>query len=144
MKRWQQVLFHALRLGSAALWMVAALGKLKDPVKFMGGVEQYGLLKNWMVPFVAVSLPGVELALALALLAGVWVKPASHLANALLLLFIAGMGSAMARGLELDCSCFDLLGFAPSVVGWGTVLRDVGLAIPTLVLAFWTAPKAGG
>ncbi len=134
--------WHAARLGSAGLWLVAAAGKLKDPVKFMGGVEQYGLLPAWGVPATALAMPGLELALGLALLLNRGVKAAALLANGLMLVFIAAMGSAMWRGLELDCSCFDLLNFGPSIVGWNTIGRDVVMMLPTLWLAFWDPPKA--
>ena len=132
--------WHAARLGSAGLWLVAALGKLKDPVKFMGGVEQYALLPSWGVPATALAMPGIELALGLALLANRGVKAAALLANGLMLVFIAAMGSAMWRGMELDCSCFDLLNFGPSIVGWNTIGRDVVMMLPTLWLAFWDPP----
>lgn len=134
-------LWHAARLSSAGLWLVAAAGKLKDPVKFMGGVEQYGLVPAWAVPALGVTLPGMELALGLCLLTGWRVKPAALLANALMLVFIVAMLSAMARGLELDCSCFDLLNFGPSIVGWKTVGRDLTMMLPTLWLAFWERPR---
>jgi uncharacterized membrane protein YphA (DoxX/SURF4 family) len=135
------LLWHAARLASAGLWIVASLGKLKDPVKFMGGVEQYGLVPDLVVPLVGVTMPGMELLLGLCLLAAWKVRPASLLANGLMLVFIAAMGSAMARGLELDCSCFDLLHFGPSIVGWKTIGRDVLMMAPTVWLAFWERPR---
>lgn len=137
-----RIAWHVARLASAGLWLVAALGKLKDPIKFMGGVEQYGLLPAWGVPTAALLMPGIELTLGLCLLAKRNVKPAALLANGMMMIFILAMGSAMARGLELDCSCFDLLHFGPSVVGWNTILRDVVMMLPTLWLAFWDAPTA--
>lgn len=133
--------WQAARLGSAGLWLVAALGKLKDPVKFMGGIEQYALLPSWGVALSAVTMPGIELALGLALLLGRNVKSAALLANGLMLLFMLAMGSAMARGMELDCSCFDLLNFGPSIVGWNTIARDAVMMLPTLWLAFWDPPR---
>ena len=135
-------LWHAARLASAFLWLVAALGKLKDPVKFMGGVSQYGLLPDAGVPLTAVFMPGVELLLGLSLLLGRRVRASALLANGLMGVFIVAMGSAMARGLELDCSCFDLLNFGPSIVGWKTIFRDLIMMAPTVWLAFWERPKA--
>lgn len=134
-------LWHAARLGSAGLWLVAAVGKLKDPIKFMGGVEQYGIVPGWAVPAMGVAMPGMELALGLCLLASWKVKPAALLSNGLMLVFIVAMLSAMARGLELDCSCFDLLHFGPSIVGWKTVGRDLVMMAPTVWLAFWDRPR---
>lgn len=137
------LLWHAARLFAAAVWLLAAAGKLREPVKFLGNVDQYALLPPWAVAVTALTLPGVELALGLALLLGFWVRPAAWLANGLMLAFMAGMASVMARGMELDCSCFDILGLSPEV-GWGTLLRDLILMLPTLWLALGTAPARAG
>jgi putative oxidoreductase len=107
----------------------------------MGSIDAYALLPAWAVVSAALTMPGIELALGLALLVGVQVRPAALLANLLMLAFIAAIGSAMRRGLELDCGCFDLLPIGPSEVGWGTIGRDALMMLPTLWLAFWEAPK---
>jgi uncharacterized membrane protein YphA (DoxX/SURF4 family) len=137
----EKALWHAARIASAGLWLVAAMGKLKDPVKFMGGIAEYGIVPGFAVPLAAVTMPGIELLLGLALLAGRQVRAAAMLANLLMLVFMAAMASAMARGLELDCSCFDLLNFGPSIVGWKTIGRDVVMMAPTVWLALWEKPK---
>jgi uncharacterized membrane protein YphA (DoxX/SURF4 family) len=135
------VLWHVARLLAAAVWLLAAAGKLLDPVKFMGSIDAYALLPPWAVIGAALTMPGIELALGLALLSNVKVRSAALLANLLMLAFIAAIGSAMWRGLELDCGCFDLLPIGPSQVGWGTIGRDVLMMIPTIWLAFWEQPK---
>jgi putative oxidoreductase len=125
-----------LRLALGGLFLVAAAGKILDPVKFLGGISQYGLVSGWLLPFSAAAMPGVEVVSGLGLIFGWKVRANALLISGLLVLFMAAMGSAMARGLELDCSCFDLLGTGAATVGWGTQLRDLALLIPALWLAF--------
>lgn len=137
------MLWHLTRLAAAGLWLLAAAGKLLDPVRFMGSIGAYALLPNWAVTLSALTLPGVEAVLGLALLANFKVKPAALLADLLMAAFIAAIGSAMWRGLELDCGCFDLLGKGSSEVGWGTIGRDALMLVPTLWLALWEPPKRG-
>lgn len=126
----------AARLVLCAIFLVAAAGKLMDPVKFLGGISEYGILKGWALALAAAGMPGVEIVAAVGLLIPSMVRPSALLLGGMLLMFMAAMGSAMARGLELDCSCFDLLGAGKAMVGWGTQFRDLAILIPALWLTF--------
>lgn len=136
MTRSLKVLDLMLRLALGGLFLVAAAGKILDPVKFLGGISQYGLVSGWMLPFSAAAMPGVEILAGLGLVLNWKARANAILISGLLVVFMAAMGSAMARGLELDCSCFDLLGAGSATVGWGTQLRDLALLIPALWLSF--------
>ena len=81
-------------------------------------------------------MPGVEIAAGLGLILGFYVRANALLISLMLLLFMGAMASAMLRGLELDCSCFDLLGAGSATVGWGTQFRDLALLVPALWLSF--------
>jgi|GEM_PF-2263055 putative oxidoreductase len=107
-------LWQAFRLGVGFLFVLAAAGKLRDPVKFMGGMDQYGLVHGSILPLGAAAIPGIELVAGLCLLLGWRSRAAAGVISGLLLLFIAAMGAAMHKHLELDCSCFDLMGSDPS------------------------------
>ena len=136
MNRALRVMDIALRLALGGVFLVAATGKILDPVKFLGGVSQYGLLRGWSLPLAAAAMPGIEILAGLGLVLGWKVRANALLIGLLLILFMSAMGSAMARGLELDCSCFDLLGAGHATVGWGTQVRDLALLIPALWLAW--------
>jgi hypothetical protein len=56
------------------------------------------------------------------------------LVSGMLLLFIGAMASALHRHLELDCSCFDLMGADPALLAHGPGVRD--LVLTALVLVF--------
>ncbi|MFF4649068.1 MauE/DoxX family redox-associated membrane protein [Streptomyces sp. NPDC001380] len=129
----------AARLALAAVWTWAGLAKVADPAEAAQAVRAYRLLPEALVKPVGYGLPFLELALALLLLAGLGVRAAAVLSAALLLVFIAGIGSVWARGLTIDCGCF---GGGGQVAASQTrylqeTLRDTGL----LLVAAWLVWK---
>ncbi len=80
-----------------------------------------------MVPFASV-LPYLEIALGLLLLVGLATRLTAVLSAVVLVAFIAGVISAAARGLSIDCGCF---GGGGDVAAGQTayvqeILRDLG------------------
>jgi uncharacterized membrane protein YphA (DoxX/SURF4 family) len=95
-----------LRLFVTAVFVVSGALKLQDPSRFLLDVQSFELLPYWAAYATALALPWLELLCAVAL----W-RPSLARAGAFLLGlatagFIAGLGLATARGLELDCGCF--------------------------------------
>jgi uncharacterized membrane protein YphA (DoxX/SURF4 family) len=80
-------------------------------------------------------LPWLEIGLGVALLAGVATRLVAAFSAALLLVFVAGVTQAWARGLSIDCGCFGGGGaVTPGETAYGReLLRDVGF----LLLAGW-------
>jgi uncharacterized membrane protein YphA (DoxX/SURF4 family) len=80
-------------------------------------------------------LPWLEIALGLLLLAGVATRVVAAVGAGLLLVFIAGVAQAWARGLSIDCGCFGGGGAVePGQTTYGReLLRDAGF----LLLAGW-------
>ena len=68
---------------------------------------------------------------ALALLTGWYLRGGALVVSAMLLVFIAAIAQAMARGIDIDCGCFGAA--AESEVGWGSIARNLGL----LLLCLW-------
>lgn len=94
------------RFGLAAVFLVSGLLKAVDPDQTYIAVRAYDVLPDVGVEVVAALLPWVELALGLLLLAGVGTRLVAVLSTALLLVFVAGVVQAWARGLSIDCGCF--------------------------------------
>jgi uncharacterized membrane protein YphA (DoxX/SURF4 family) len=129
----------AVRLLLGGVFVVAGFLKLPDPDAAVRAVRAYRLLPEVLVAPVAFGLPVLEVAVGLALLAGVFVRTAAIGAAVLLVVFLVGVGSAWARGLQIDCGCF---GDGGAVAAGETaypqeVLRDVGLLVAALALARW-------
>ncbi|MGY1602441.1 MauE/DoxX family redox-associated membrane protein [Geodermatophilus sp. SYSU D00815] len=129
----------AARLLLGGVLLVAGALKLPDPAAAVRAVRAYRLLPEPLVAPVAFGLPVVEVAVGLALLAGVFVRTAAIAAAVLLAVFTAAVASAWARGLRIDCGCF---GGGGEVAADGTaypaeVLRDGALLLVALALARW-------
>jgi uncharacterized membrane protein YphA (DoxX/SURF4 family) len=128
------------RLVLAGVLVVAGVLKVPDPAAAVRAVRAYRLLPESLVAPVAFGLPLVEIAVGLALLAGVFVRTAAIASALLLVVFLVGVGSAWARGLQIDCGCFG--GGGGQVAAADTaypaeVLRDGALLIVALALARW-------
>ncbi|WP_199506504.1 MauE/DoxX family redox-associated membrane protein [Geodermatophilus sp. TF02-6] len=129
----------AARLVLGGVFVVAGVLKVPDPAAAVRAVRAYQLLPESLAAPVAFGLPVVEIAVGLALLAGVFVRTAALAAAALLVVFLVRVGSAWARGLRIDCGCFGGGGeVAAADTAYPTeVLRDGALLLGALVLARW-------
>ena len=123
------------RLGLAAVWLVSGLLKAVDPDQTYVAVRAYDVLPDAGVEVVAALLPWVEFAFAALLLAGVGTRLVALLSAALLLVFVAGVIQAWARGLSIDCGCFGGGGAVdPGETAYvQELLRDAGF----LLMAGW-------
>src|SRR4051794_40680551 len=139
--RWATVgpwLATAARLVVGGVFVVAGALKVPDPAAAVRAVRAYQLLPEPLVAPVAFGLPVVEIAVGLALLAGVFTRTAAIAAAVFLAVFIAAVASAWARGLQIDCGCF---GDGGEVAAGQTaypqeIARDVGLLLLALALAW--------
>ena len=84
----------------------SGLAKAGDRLGTEVAVRAYSLLPDGLVEPVALVLPWLEIGLALLLVAGLATRPAAVLSALLMAVFIAGVASAAARGLSIDCGCF--------------------------------------
>jgi uncharacterized membrane protein YphA (DoxX/SURF4 family) len=133
----------AARLLLGVVLVVAGALKLPDPAAEVRAVRAYRLLSEGLAGPVAFGLPVLEIAVGLALLAGVFVRTAAIASAVLMVVFLAAVGSAWARGLQIDCGCFGGGGqvAAGRTAYPGEVARDVGLLLVALALARWPASR---
>jgi uncharacterized membrane protein YphA (DoxX/SURF4 family) len=127
----------AARLLLGVVFVVAGALKVPDPAAAVRAVRAYRLLPEALVGPVAFGLPVVEVAVGLALLAGVFVRGAAVASAVLLVVFLTAVAAAWARGLQIDCGCFGGGGqvAAGRTAYPGEVARDVGLLLVALALA---------
>ena len=97
-------LWMALRLAMAAVLLVSALGKLRDPVRFAGDIGRYRLLPAVaVVPAAWILIAAESVAVGFLVVgspAGFW------LASALFVVFGIAVRSALGRRLAIPCGCF--------------------------------------
>lgn len=130
----------AVRLGLAAVWLAAGLSKVTDLAASGRAVNAYRVMPFELAEVIGAALPFVELALALLLLLGLATRVAAAASALLLTVFIAGIASAWARGLSIDCGCFSSGGdlAAGQSPNYGPeIIRDVAfLALAAYLIAF--------
>jgi uncharacterized membrane protein YphA (DoxX/SURF4 family) len=127
----------AVRLIAAGIWLVAGAAKLGDLTAFKQEVGAYDVPPSSLVDVVAYGLPLLEVGLGVYLAIGLLVRPAALLSVALMLLFIGVQAQAWARGLTIECGCFGSL--SRETVGAGSIVRDIVLALPSVLLLLWPA-----
>ncbi|GAB1645293.1 MauE/DoxX family redox-associated membrane protein [Krasilnikovia sp. MM14-A1259] len=120
------------RFGLALVWLVAGATKVGDLAGSGRAVNAYRLMPYDAAKVVGAAQPFLEIALGLLLLIGLAVRLTAGISAVLLVVFIAGIVSAWARGLAIDCGCFsrggDLAaGIDPSYL-W-EILRDLGFLV---------------
>ncbi|MGH3520625.1 MAG: MauE/DoxX family redox-associated membrane protein [Haloechinothrix sp.] len=123
------------RLGLAAVWLVSGWLKLADPGQTYLAVRDYEVLPPGVVGVVATVVPLLELVLGLALLAGLRTRLVAACSAALLMVFIAGVAQAWARGLSIDCGCFGGGGQVPP--DQTRYPQDIAVDLAFLLLAGW-------
>jgi uncharacterized membrane protein YphA (DoxX/SURF4 family) len=126
-----------IRLGAAAVWLVAGIAKITNLTQFHAQVDQYRLLPHALEAPFAYALPFVEILVGAYLLVGLLTRAAAIVACALMVVFVIAQTQAWARGLSLDCGCFGTL--THEQVGIWTILRDLALGLPSLVMALYPA-----
>lgn len=121
----------SLAVGLGILFIYAALPKIRQPAEFAQAVKYYRILPLWAVNAVAIFLPWCELLSGVALFfrrlrcGGAW------MVGGMALVFAAAVISAMARGLDISCGCFDR---HSSKAGMKTLALDAGIIVCAAVI----------
>ncbi len=123
------------RLGLAAVFLISGAIKAADPDQTYVAVRAYEVLPPNLATVVADVLPWLEIAIGVLLLLGIGTRIVAGVATVVLLVFMAGVIQAWARGLSIDCGCFGGGGAVePDQTRYGEeLLRDTLF----LLLAVW-------
>lgn len=132
MSRTATVIYHLCRLALGGLFFYAGVIKAEDVVGFARNVANYQLLPYSWNYLVAATLPYVEVIAGGLLLFNARVRPAALLLGGLNVVFMLALASVMARGLDIDCGCFDPDGTHKTSAA-AAFVRDVGLLLLAVV-----------
>ncbi|CAM2860558.1 MauE/DoxX family redox-associated membrane protein [Prescottella defluvii] len=117
--------------------LLAGVPKIRDRDGLLRVVRGYRILPAPLERLVAATLPSVEIALGVALIAGFAPRVAASAASVLFVGFCVGLTVNLLRGRrELDCGCFAFgqEGESPRI-GWFHALRAGALAAVAVALA---------
>ncbi|MGW9564706.1 MauE/DoxX family redox-associated membrane protein [Prescottella equi] len=121
--------------------LLAGAPKVRDREGLLRVVRGYRILPASLERLVAATLPSVEIALGVALIAGFAPRIAAAVATVLFTGFCVGLTVNLLRGRrELDCGCFAFgnEGEAPRI-GWFHAVRAATLAVVAGALAATTS-----
>lgn len=132
----------AIRLAIGFLFIYASVQKLMHPEKFAVVIYNYRVLPYELVNLVAILVPWLEIAIGFTLICGIWLETAAFLLSALMLGFTVLIISAITRGLNIECGCFNLAE-SGSLVSWRRVIEDLVLMTCGIIILFRHLPGKG-
>jgi len=98
----------AIRIIVGGVFIYASLDKLMNQEEFSKAIYNYKFLPGAFINIFAIIIPYLELIAGLFLVSGIFVRGSSLIIIILLVLFIVALGQAYARGLDINCACFEL------------------------------------
>lgn len=110
-----------LALGGVFIW--ASIDKILHPLDFAWKISNYRVLAPVLVNILAVVLPWIEILCGMALVVGIFTDGAVVIICLLLIIFMAAMGQAVFRGIDIGCGCFKVTTEAAKV-GWERIGED--------------------
>ena len=123
-------LILVLRLVVGGLFLYSGAVKLRAPQDFADSVASFQLLPIFLINPFALGLPMLEAILGALLLLKVWVRAAAFSVLGMTLMFALALGSALMRGIQVDCGCFGAGGSST----WLSLGRDLLLVAAAGVL----------
>ena len=124
-------LYHICRLVLGGLFLYSGGVKANNVIVFARDIANYQLLPYALTYLVAATLPYVEMVAGLLLVVNRKVRPAALLLALLTFAFMLALATVVARGLDIDCGCFNPgQGHTSAVMA---LLRDVGILLLALL-----------
>lgn len=126
-----------VRVALGALFVFAGVMKLQDPQAFAFSIKAFKMLPesgDHLVVLAALALPWAEVLAGAMLVLGLWGRAAALVIFAMLLVFLGGMISVIARGMNVECTCFGKYEFPCSgAIGPCHLVRNGVLAAGALL-----------
>lgn len=111
-----------LRLYIGGIFIYASMYKINYGAEFAQTIASYELAPYWIVNFLAITMPWLELICGIMLVVGFRAKSSTVVIAFLLLLFTAGVLINLLRDSPISCGCFSS---AEDPISWMTLIRDV-------------------
>ena len=123
-----------VQIALGAIFVVAAWPKIVDPPSFAHMIYNYRLLPAGLINITALVMPWVEILVGLALILGVWTRPARTIVALMLVMFIIAISINLLRDNAIDCGCFDVSAAGRSheeriADMWFVIVRDTGMLL---------------
>jgi putative oxidoreductase len=130
-----------VQIALGAIFIAAALPKIADPPSFAHMIYNYRILPGGLINISALIMPWVEILAGLALVLGVWVRPARWIVTLMLVTFMIAIAINLGRDNAIDCGCFDTSAANKTYEErikdmWIVLIRDAGMLLMCAQMAW--------
>lgn len=137
----ERILGIVLRIVLGGIFLAAGWSKVGQTMPTLAAIYSYQIvIPDGLAEFIAMTLPWVELLLAVALFAGLFFPWTLWATGLVLAAFTVLTAQAWWRELDIDCGCFDFSAIHPSLAVLGTPggasLRNLFLIGLTVLLGW--------
>ncbi len=96
-----------VRVILGGLFVFAGVVKLQNPQGFMDAIRAFKLgVPEHLATLLTFAIPWTEILAGAMLVVGLWARAAATVIGAMVVGFLAGILSILARGLDVECGCF--------------------------------------
>ncbi len=128
------------RVVVGAIFIYASYYKIIEPAVFAKGIWFYHMVPGNLINLLAVFLPWIELVCGVALIIGWQYRGTVILVNLMMIMFMIALGSAVYRGISIDCGCFQAAQASDSSA-MNSLLWDVGIITMSIQLCLSKSKK---
>ena len=139
--KWKLTIRDIIEIVFGGIFIYAALGKIINLGNFNIAVSNYKILPDILVPIIVYLLLLVEIVCGSMMILRIKKHSAMMILTVLTAIFILAMLSAIIRGLNIDCGCFNVdsnNNIKDSKKLWFGIIRDLPIL---LVGIFMTSKK---
>ena len=122
------------RMLIGGLFLYSGITKILQPLEFARNIAAYEMLPLFANVLIAATLPWVECICGLLLVIGWKARSAALVIVGMMVVFLIALGSAMSRGLLIDCGCFNVGVSEDPPPLWISLIRDLGLLLLSLMV----------
>ena len=101
-----------VRVTLGVVFVYASFYKILEPAEFAKSICYYHMVPGKLINLMALILPWLELIVGLGLIFGFYYRGSVLLVNLMIVMFIVALASAIDRGLNIKCGCFEAGGAA--------------------------------
>lgn len=135
----------AARLLVGGVFVAFSFSKIIDPGSFAKSIWYYHMVPGYLINFMALILPWLEMLTGLGLIFGVLYRGSIAWVIIMLLVFIIALSTAVAQGLDISCGCYKSTTSSSGEVG-EAIIHDIVLIALSIQLYFsrsnrWMAGK---
>jgi uncharacterized membrane protein YphA (DoxX/SURF4 family) len=120
-----------------ALFIYAAVEKIRDPAQFAQSIKYFKMVDLSYVNAIAIILPWWEVAAGIAILTRSWRRVGAWLILLMLIVFTIAIASAVSRGLDISCGCF---GKSSGKASYSKLAENFGM-IAAAGMVLWFRPR---